>query len=118
MDRLKEVGKKALIWLVIIAVLSIIIGSLVAMAQWHYLGVPDNAPTKVTDPMLQTWRETIAADEGWRADLLEERGVTELTEEEYMAAAIEVLPTYPGGMKTPSFFDLRVLTWDGPICMA
>ena len=51
----------------------------------------EETQTEETEETVMTCSHSgpIAADEGWRADLLEERCVTELTEEEYMAAEMD-----------------------------
>ena len=48
----KEFGKKLGIWSAVCLVFAIIIGALVAMAQWKYIGVPADGPKSATEQVL------------------------------------------------------------------
>ena len=96
-ENLKDFGKKLGIGLAIFLVLGAILGSVVAMAQWHYIGVPDNAPEFVKYSLRTQAEKEEQVQEG--------AGEAEETSE------TEAEPETEIRLKTPKYLDFRVLLW-------
>ncbi len=113
-EKIAEYGKKLLIWLGIFLVISAIVGALLAMAQWYFIGIPGNAPKFVINPIIQQrsaeYQSQLAAEleDPDKAQYIVRNDDGTLSRTD--ANGQPLVPAVSLG-RTDSFFDLRVLLW-------